>query len=562
MKYNGLPINEGIVIGRIRKMSASVPGPAKPAVIDADVERMRFFDALLEFESNMKEIASSASSTEGRDIISGQIMISRDPVLSDEVIDLIDSGLSAEDAFNKACAKYEDILSGSGEELIFDKFDDLLEVKNGILTLMGGDVEGSSEEESDGDVIFADRLSAAVLVGLKSTGVKAVVMRTGSKTSHAAVILRSMGIAAVFGVDFDPDDAQALKEVIVDGAEGVVITDPSPYEKKDYMDRSSDKKSELILEESGSEICTTSDGRQIQVMCNIGSEDVPEIARYSDGAGLVRTEFLFIGDSEAPSEDEQYRVYSGIADAFSEKEIVIRTLDIGGDKYLTPGDEEEDSQDNPALGIRGVRLSLMNRESFSHQICAILRASYNRKVSVMIPMVTSVSEVEQVKRVIDGCRSLLRGKSIPYSNDIKIGCMIETPAAVLCAGELAHEVDFFSIGTNDLSQYVMCADRGNPHMAGLCSIYQPSVIRAVRMVCDKASAAGIPVTVCGEAASDAGILPVFIGLGVGALSVEPTRIPYVKKQIRGLSAEACKKTALKVLNAVSEEEVRKILEDR
>jgi phosphotransferase system enzyme I (PtsI) len=558
MKYKGLPINEGIVIGRIRKMSAVKPGPEKPAGAGADDERMRFFDALLEYEGKMKSLASASSSMEGRDIISGQIMIARDPALSDETLRLIDKGMSADEAFASACGKYEDMLDDVNDEYIFERAEDLLEVKNGILALMGGEVSEAYEASGDdGDVIYSDRLTAAEAVGLKNLGIKAVVMKRGTQTSHIAVILRSLGIAGVFGVDLDADDMEGA-EIIVDGSEGIVVIGPTDDEKKEYLGR---KRSldEPYSADADDEIHCTEDGREIGILCNIGSERIPDGAVYSDGAGLVRTEFLFIEGGEAPSEEKQAEIYARIADRFPGKEIVIRTLDAGGDKEM-PGDgDEEADEENPALGVRGIRLSLRNREAFSHQICAILRASYKRNISILIPMVTSADEMIRVRRIAEGCKSLLRGKGIPYSADIKIGCMIETPAAVLCAGEIAKEADFFSIGTNDLAQYIMCADRGNPAMTELCSIYQPAVIRAIRIICDKASGAGIPVTVCGEAASDPAVLPVFLGLGVKSLSADPARLTVIKKALRELNMEECKKLALKVLNASSVSEVKELL---
>ena len=558
MKYKGLPINEGIVIGRIRKMSAVKPGPKKPSGAGADDERMRFFDALLEYEGKMKSLASASSSMEGRDIISGQIMIARDPALSDETLRLIDKGMSADEAFASACGKYEDMLDDVNDEYIFERAEDLLEVKNGILALMGGEVpDAYAASGDDGDVIYSDRLTAAEAVGLKNLGIKAVVMKRGTQTSHIAVILRSLGIAGVFGVDLDADDMEGA-EIIVDGSEGIVVIGPTDDEKKEYLGRkrSSD---EPYSANADDEIHCTKDGREIGILCNIGSERIPDGAVYSDGAGLVRTEFLFMEGGEAPSEEKQAEIYARIADRFPGKEIVIRTLDAGGDKEM-PGDgDEEADEENPALGVRGIRLSLRNREVFSHQICAILRASYKRNISILIPMVSSADEVIRVRRIAEGCKSLLRGKGIPYSADIKIGCMIETPAAVLCAGEIAKEADFFSIGTNDLAQYIMCADRGNPAMTELCSIYQPAVIRAIRIICDKASGAGIPVTVCGEAASDPAMLPVFLGLGVKSLSADPARLTVIKKALRELNMEECKKLALKVLNASSVSEVKELL---
>ena len=559
MKYKGLPINEGIVIGRIRKMSAAKPRPKQSGGLDADSERMRFFDALLEYEGKMKSLASSSPSAEGRDIIAGQIMIARDPALSDETIRLIDKGMNADEAFASACKKYEDMLDGIDDDYIFERAEDLLEVRNGVLALMGGaDLIFARDDDGDGDVIFADRLSAAEAVGLKSMGVKAVVMKTGTSTSHIAVILRSLDIVSVFGVDIDPNEKEG-RGVIVDGSEGVVITEPSADERKEYTGRKNSSEKDILSADAAGERNCTADGREIGILCNIGSEWVPDIAAHSDGAGLVRTEFLFMEGGEAPSEERQAEIYAMIADRFPGKEIVIRTLDAGGDKEIPDSEDEGYDEENPALGMRGIRLSLRNREAFSHQICAILRASHKRNINILIPMVTSVDEVIRVKRIIEGCRSLLRGKGIPYSPDVKLGCMIETPAAVLCAGEIAKECDFFSIGTNDLAQYIMCADRANPGMAEYCSIYQPSVIRAVRTVCDKASGAGIPVTVCGEAASDPAVLPVFLGLGVSSLSVDPSKIVIIKKALQRLRMEECKKLTLKVLNAYSITDVQELL---
>ncbi len=383
-------------------------------------------------------------------------------------------------------------------------------------------------------------------------------MEGGTATSHAAVILRSLGIPAVFGISPEKDSIEEGTCIIVDGASGIVITDPSEEQIVEYSRKATAEsgRDQDINDHTGR--CITLDGTEVKVLSNIGSEKIPEGAKYSDGAGLVRTEFLFLSEGKMPSEEEQEKVYSRIADSFPYKETVIRTLDIGGDKNLG-NDGENENCDNPALGIRGVRLSLDNSEEFSHQISAILRASHNRKISIMVPMVTCVNEVIRVKRIIEGCRSALRGKGIPCSDEVRLGCMIETPAAVFSAGELAHEVDFFSIGTNDLAQYVMCADRGNPHMAGLCSMYQPAVIRAVRMVCDKADGADIPVTVCGEAAADEKLLPVFIGLGVRSLSVDASRVSSVKNSIVSLKLDDCKKIALKTLNAGTADEVRNVL---
>ena len=560
MKYKGLPANKGIVMGRIRSRSAAQTASAEAEVFDADLERMRFFDALLDFEGDMKKLAASAPSKEGKDIISGQIMIARDPVLSDEVTGIIDSGKRAGEALEQACRKYEEILRASGDELFMERCEDLFEVKSGILTRMGETADAPDEEKkTDGDVIFADRLSAAEVIGLLDDGIKAVVMKTGTATSHVAVILRSMGITSVFGVAYADEYATGGTECIVDGNRGVVIISPSEEEKNAYK---------KVIEQSGDDRkavkepyapSVTMDGVKIDVMCNIGFEKVPGVASVSDGAGLVRTEFLFINGSVIPTEDDQTESYSHIADSFYGKPVVIRTLDAGGDKNMYSSSAGALHEENPALGVRGLRASLADSEHFKRQLRAILRTSAGRDVSILVPMVTSIGEILRVRKIIEECRSELGAGKISYRADIKLGCMIETPAAVMCADQLAGNVDFFSIGTNDLAQYIMCADRTNPLMSELCSIYQPAVLRAVKRVCDCAIAAGIPVTICGEAASYPDMLPVFIGMGVKSFSVDPGRVSEMKNQIRKLNAWSCKELAGMILKAETKEDIEKLI---
>ncbi|MBO7361904.1 MAG: phosphoenolpyruvate--protein phosphotransferase [Lachnospiraceae bacterium] len=559
MKYKGLPVGKGIVMGRIRSRSAASSASAETEAFDADLERMRFFDALLEFEGDMKKLAASAPSKEGKDIISGQIMIARDPVLSDEVTGLIDSGKRAGEALEQACRKYEDLLRTSGDELFMERSEDLFEVKSGILSRMGETSDTpEDEQENDGDVIFAERLSVAEVISLLDDGIKAVVMKTGTATSHVAVILRSMGITAVFGVAYDSDEAASGTECIVDGNRGTVIVSPSEDEKNAYK---------KLIEQSGDggkavkepyAPSVTMDGITIDVMCNIGFEKVPGVSSASDGAGLVRTEFLFMSESKVPTEDEQADVYSRIADSFRGKPVVIRTLDAGGDKDPVSSVSSV-REENPALGLRGLRASLSDREHFKRQIRAILRASDGRDVSILVPMVTSVGEILNVRNIMEECRSELGAEGKAYRADIKLGCMIETPAAVLCADALAGDVDFFSIGTNDLAQYIMCADRTNPLMSELCSIYQPAVLRAVNRVCECASAAGIPVTICGEAASYPDMLPVFIGMGVKSFSVDPGRVSEMKHQIRKLNVWSCRELAGMILRAGTKNEIEKLI---
>ena len=560
MKYNGLPVNGGIEIGRIRGKFASESRPAAKGVADADFERMRFFDALLEFEDRMKKIASSASSQEGKDIISGQIMIARDPALSDEVIGLIDSGMFAHSALNTACARYEKILAESEDEMFRARIEDLNEVKDGILELMGVTEEQESiSEKSDGDVIFAEKLSAAEIIGLKNLNIRAVVMKTGTAASHAAVLLRSMGITAVFGVDFEfGEDTADGTECIVDGKDGLVVTNPTDLEKDYYKQKKNiDDRNDPDAADTGKK-STTADGTEIEILCNIGSEMVPDGCLNSDGVGLLRTEFLFMEEGGMPPEDVQYEVYGRIADRLNGKSVVIRTLDAGGDKD-TGNDERED---NPALGRRGIRISMADVDTFKIQLKAVLRASANRELSLLFPMISRLEELKSARSLVNECMDELGREGKGYNKNIKVGCMIETPAALMCLDDLSDECDFFSIGTNDLSQYIMCADRGNPEMSDLCSIYQPGVIRAVKIISDVARKKNKPVTICGEAASDIRMMPVFLGLGIRSFSVDPSRLALMKKSVKNLNLKKCENLAAEVVKAATREDIYRLLDHR
>ena len=563
MRYKGLPINEGIVIGRIKRVSAESRPGGETGAAEADSERMRFLDALLEYEGSMKRLALKASTEEASDILNAQLMIARDPQLSDEIFDLIDAGMYVEEAVCEALRKYEDEFLSSDNETFKARAEDISEVRNGILSSIGNCdnpdsiTEGAGEDEDKNDkaVIYADNLSIAGIIELKSQNIGAVVMRCGTYASHAAVVLRSMEIPAVFGVDLS--DVTDDTECIVDGASGYVITYPTGEEKENYQKKIKSSSGNGKAFGISNEPCKTADGVRIRLSCNIGSEFVPEIATRSDGAGLVRTEFIFLNEGIIPSEEKQTEVYSHIADCFDGKEIVIRTLDTGGDKNISS--EDDLGEENPALGIRGIRYSLKDTKVFTRQLRAILRASQGRNISIMVPMITSVYEMIQVRELIDAEKANLRSKGFTVSEDIKLGCMIETPAAVLCADDLAGVSDFFSIGTNDLSQYIMCADRADSEMSAMCSIYQPAVLRAIKMICESARKADIPVTICGEAASDVKVLPVLLGLGIRSLSVDPSRLVSVREAVKELKMDECEKIAAEVPSKNSMDTIMRIL---
>jgi phosphoenolpyruvate-protein phosphotransferase len=343
-----------------------------------------------------------------------------------------------------------------------------------------------------------------------------------------------MGIPAVVGVGEALEDALDAKRVAIDGNEGTAITDPDEETLARFERMSAALAEErAALDEYRYVVACTSEGRRIEVAANLGSASEAEDALGwgAEGVGLFRTEFLFMEREELPSEDEQYEAYSAVARAFGDKPVIIRTLDVGGDKDLPGVDQAH--EENPFLGWRGIRMSLDTPDLFEPQLRAILRATADGNIKVMFPMVADVGELETAKTMLQESRAELEAEG-KIVGDLETGVMIETPAAALCAAELARESAFFSIGTNDLVQYTLAADRGNERLRRLQSADHPAVLALIRQTCEAANAAGIPVGVCGEAAGDPDMIPKLLTLGVTELSMSPPSIPRAKKVVSEL----------------------------
>jgi phosphoenolpyruvate-protein phosphotransferase len=360
------------------------------------------------------------------------------------------------------------------------------------------------------------------------------VTAEGSRTSHVSIMARSMGIPAVVGVGPALEDILAAKTVAVDGGEGYAIADPDPETVAEF-ERTSGVLAEerAALDEYRHFEASTSEGRRIEVAANIGSASEAEDALQwgAEGVGLFRTEFLFMERDDLPSEDEQYEAYSAVARAFGEKPVIVRTLDVGGDKDL-PGVDQA-SEENPFLGWRGIRMSLDTPELFKPQLRAVLRAAANGNLKVMFPMVADVEELEAAKETLQECRRELESEGAEIG-EVETGVMIETPAAALHAAQLAEESAFFSIGTNDLVQYTLAADRGNERLRRLQNADHPAVLALIRQTCEAANAAGIQVGVCGEAAGEPEMIPKLVELGVTELSMAAPQIPRAKKVVSEL----------------------------
>ena len=418
-----------------------------------------------------------------------------------------------------------------------------------------------------GAVLIAAHLSPYMVGMLKDYSISGLVCETGGMSSHSALVVKSMGIPAVYDAAGACGSINDGDTVIVDGISGYVYERPD----SDVVARYSAKRKEYLsdIEELKSyrNVKTVlADGSEASVMCN--TSDILSVMHAIDeggeGIGLFRTENLMAGEGRIPDEEEQTRVYSRIATAMKGKEVIIRTLDIGGDKNIPFLELEK--EDNPFLGYRGVRYSLGHRDIFATQLRAILRASSCGNISIMIPMVTCVEEMRSIKSLIHEIKTDLRDEGFEFNDDIRVGATIETPSAAIIVDMLSRECDFLSIGTNDLIQYVMSADRGNSSVAYLQSVTQPSVLRMIKQTIDAAKSAGIEVSICGEAASDPEVIPILAGFGCRKFSVNPLSVTEVRRTLSEWTAADAEKLASDVLKIPTDQEIRdhirKIYKDR
>ena len=530
MCLQGTGVSGGIGIGRVVVLDNDTPDVTrKAASLD---ETARFNAAVRQLSAALMEKAGNVRGAQA-EILESHVMLLGDPIMQSEILGMI-VGLdcNSEYASHEILEKYAAVFEMSGDELMTARASDLRDIKNNLIrTLCGEDILDVSELP-EGTVLVARELTASVLAGVDPEKVCALITREGGKTSHMAIIARSLGLPAVVGIS---EQVMAKgSEVIVNGDTGEVIREPSAEVLSGYNDQLEKlirRKQEL--ERFRGLSSQTVDGETIHLFANIGLEADIQKARLSDaeGVGLFRTEFLYMNRSAAPTEEEQFLVYKKAAEAFNLNPVIIRTLDVGGDKDVPYLDLEK--EENPFLGWRAIRYCLDRTELFSTQLRAILRASAFGNVKIMLPMVTNTAEFHKAKELIEQIKSELLKKNITFNKEIAVGIMVETPAAAIMADRFAEIADFFSIGTNDLTQYIMAADRGNLNVAPLCSTYDPAVLRLIYNVARAAKTHGIPCGICGEAGADPMLTRFFIGVGVDELSMVGTSVLQVREIVRG-----------------------------
>ena len=538
-RITGVAASEGVALGPVFVHVFEGLEPERERIPEdaVEAELKRFRDAVEAVVRRLSETGDRLRASDDEEeagIFEAHVEMARDPELHSEVEERVRDLESPEAAVLAVGEEYAETFAAMEDEYMAARADDVRDVSNQIASeLMGGRAAGL-EALKIPSVILARNLAPSETARLPKGMALGFVTAEGSKTSHVSIMARSMGIPAVVGVGVGLEVILGAETVAVDGGEGYAVADPEPDTVADL-----ERKREQIageraaLEEYRHVEARTRDGRRIEVSANLGSASEAEEALLwgADGVGLFRTEFLFMERKELPSEDEQYEAYREVAEAFGGRPVIVRTLDVGGDKNL-PGVEEHE-EENPFLGWRGIRMSLDVPKLFKPQLKAILRAAKSGNLKVMFPMVVNVEELRAAQRVLDECREELEGEG-QEAGPVEVGVMIETPAAAICAAHLAPEVTFFSIGTNDLVQYTLAADRGNERLRHLQGADHPAVLELIKRTCEAAREAGIWVGVCGEAAGEPALISKLVELGVGELSMSVPSIPRAKKIISEL----------------------------
>lgn len=559
----GIAGSAGYGVGKVVIISDAKPEYENRTITDTDAEIKRYDDAVAAFTEKTHAMAEAMKESVGEhnaEILEGHILLLTDPGMDEITKGAIMSGTCAEAAFESTCDMFAGMFQMADDELTRQRATDIGDIKVRMLKILTGTPDVNISEVPAGTILVAEDLTPSMTAGIVKENVAGIITAVGGKTSHSAILARALEIPAVLSVDGIVDMVSDGMMAVVDGCDGICILDPSQEDIDEYQAKRekylSDK---ALLEVYRGKDTVTADGVKVHLYGNIGNpEDAKQVAACDgEGVGLFRTEFLFMGALELPSEEEQFQAYKAAAETMEGREVIIRTLDVGGDKdipYL--GLEKED---NPFLGFRAVRYCLQNKESYRVQLRALLRASAFGDIKIMVPLVTCVDEIRSVKALVNELMVELDAENIAYNKDIQVGAMIETPAASLIADLLAKEADFFSIGTNDLTQYTMAVDRGNAKVAYLYSSYNPAVLRSMKNIIEAANAAGIMVGMCGEAAADPFLIPLLISFGLGEFSVSATSVLATRGTIAKWSKAEADELAAKALSLATEAEVAELL---
>ncbi len=562
--YKGIAGSEGIGIGKVVIIEDHDITIETKRVTETDSEIARLQEAIEKFVEITNKMADKMDETVGKkdaDILRGHIQMLQDPMIEEQISSLIVAEkITAEMAVDQVLEQTAEMFSQIPDELLQQRATDFRDIKTRMIKLLMGIEDIDISQVPAGTVLVAKDLTPSMTAGIKPENIEGILTEMGGKTSHSAILARAMEIPAVLSIDGICDIVKNGDTVVLDGTSGEALVNPEEDVVKEFEDkREQFAKDKALLKAYAGKPSVTKDGTKVELVCNIGKPEDAKKAVECDGEGigLFRTEFLFMDRDSIPTEDEQFEAYKAVAETMKGKPVIIRTLDIGGDKavpYL--GLEKEE---NPFLGFRAIRFCLQRQDIYKTQLKALVKASAYGKIKIMVPLVTGVDELRQVKTMVADIMKEFDEKDIPYNKNIEIGVMMETPAACMMADALAKEAAFFSIGTNDLTGYTMAVDRGNAKVAYLYSTYNPAVLRAIKRIIECGRKEGIMVGMCGEAAADPKLIPLLLAFGLDEFSVSATSVLKTRKIISDCDVAACKELAEKVMQCVTEEEVLKLL---
>ena len=533
--FKGTGVSEGYGIGKAVVIKEVNLDYSDAVYSGADNECARLDSAVNAYTEATKALVEDLKSRAGEknaEILEGHLVMLADPFMIGQMKEAISSGSVAEAAVDTVTTMFHQIFSAAPDELTRQRATDVNDIKNSLLKILLGKEETDISSVEKGSVLVACDFTPSMTSQINPENVEAIIGEVGGVTSHSAIIARAMGIPCVLGIKNAESAFENGESVVVDAVKGEIITNPSEEDLAKYKKlKEQEQQERLMLREYINKPTVTKNGIKKAVYANIAkAEDVHNaVVNGAEGIGLFRTEFLYMDRTEAPGENEQFEAYSTVAKAMGGKEVIIRTLDVGGDKNIDYLQIEK--EENPFLGLRAIRYCLKNTELFKVQLKALLRAACYGNIKIMLPLVCSVDEVIKAKELLEECKAELKEQGVQYKDDMSVGIMVETPAAVFCADELAKVADFFSIGTNDLTGYTMAADRGNREISYLYDAKNPAVLKAIEITIKSAVNAHIPVGMCGEAAADPEMIPKLVEWGLDEFSVSSSRILKTRKII-------------------------------
>ena len=562
--YKGIAGSEGIGIGNVAIIEEHQIVIENKTITDADAEIARLQSAIEKFVNDTNEMADRMEKTVGAkdaDILRGHIQLLQDPTIEEQITALIiSSKITAEKALDQVLEQTAEIFAQIPDELLQQRATDFRDIKTRILKILLGIEDYDISSAPAGTVLVAHDLTPSMTAGIVAENIAGILTEVGGRTSHSAILARAMEIPAVLSIDGICSAVKNGDRVVLDGTSGEAIVNPDADTEKKFEQMLEEyKKEKALLKKFAGVPTVTTDGTKVELVCNIGKPEDAKKAVECDGEGigLFRTEFLFMDRDTLPTEEEQFEAYKSVAETMNGKPVIIRTLDIGGDKeipYL--GLEKEE---NPFLGYRAIRFCLQRTDIYNTQLRALVRASAFGKIKIMVPLVTGVDELRSVKAMVADIMKELDSEGTAYNKNLEIGIMMETPAACMMADVLAKEAAFFSIGTNDLTGYTMAVDRGNSKVAYLYSAFNPAVLRAIKCIIECGKKEGIMVGMCGEAAADPKLIPLLLAFGLDEFSVSATSVLKTRKTIADSNIADCKALAEKVMACTTEAEVQEIL---